>query len=64
LARRVKWSKSTYETNGQLIAYATAIHRSQFFRVFSFSIALFGKTGRLLRWDRSGIIFHSVVQLV
>src|SRR6267378_7143716 len=56
LARRVKWSKAACEISGQLIAYASAIHRSQF-RVFSFSIALFGKTGRLLRWDRSGIIF-------
>ena len=56
LARRVEWSKAACEISGQLIAYATAIHRCQF-RVFSFSVAFFGMTGRLLRWDRSGIIF-------
>ncbi|KAH9017119.1 hypothetical protein EDB83DRAFT_2679871 [Lactarius deliciosus] len=42
--------------SGQLIAYTSAIHRSQF-RVFSFSVVLFGNTGRLLRWDRSGVIY-------
>ncbi|KAH9020336.1 hypothetical protein EDB84DRAFT_1231763, partial [Lactarius hengduanensis] len=41
---------------GQLIAYTSAVHRSQF-RVFSFSVVLFGNTGRLLRWDRSGVIY-------
>ena len=52
----VGWTAGAYKTCGQLIAYATALHRSQF-RVFSFSIALFGDTGRLLRWDRSGVIY-------
>jgi Fungal protein kinase len=52
----VGWTVSAYKTCGQLIAYATALHRSQF-RIFSFSIALFGDTGRLLRWDRSGAIY-------
>src|SRR6266404_930493 len=56
LPSRVTWTKGAYKTSGQLIAYATSIHRFQF-RVFSFSVALFGMTGRLLRWDRSGIIF-------
>ena len=56
LARHIQWSKAAYEFSGQLISYASAIHRFQF-RVFSFSIPLFGKTGRLLRWDRCGIIF-------
>ncbi|KAH9056639.1 hypothetical protein EDB87DRAFT_1539199, partial [Lactarius vividus] len=42
--------------SSQLIAYASTIHRSQF-RVFSFSVVLFGETGRLLRWDRSGVIY-------
>ncbi|KAH9174761.1 hypothetical protein EDB89DRAFT_469592 [Lactarius sanguifluus] len=27
------------------------------FRIFSFSVVLFGNTGRLLRWDRSGVIY-------
>src|SRR6266404_3217536 len=54
--RHVNWTKVAYKINGQLIAYATAIHRRQF-RVFSFSVVLFGETGRLLRWDRGGIIF-------
>ena len=33
-----------------------ALHRSQF-RVFSFSVVVFEETARLLRWDRSGIIY-------
>ena len=41
---------------GQLVAYASELHRSQF-RVFSFAVVLFGNTGRLLRWDRSGVIY-------
>ena len=52
----VGWTAGAYKTCGQLIAYATALHHSQF-RVFSFSIALFGDTGRFLRWDRSGVIY-------
>ena len=56
LIRDVNWTKEAYKISSKLIAYATAIHRSQF-RVFSFSVVLFGKIGRLLRWDRSGIIF-------
>ncbi|KAH9049266.1 hypothetical protein EDB83DRAFT_2180197, partial [Lactarius deliciosus] len=39
-----------------LIAYTSAIHRSQF-RTFSSLVVLFGETGRLLRWDRSGVIY-------
>ena len=41
---------------GQLVAYASKLHRPQF-RVFSFAVVLFGDTGRLLRWDRSGVIY-------
>ncbi|KAI0273338.1 hypothetical protein BC834DRAFT_203931 [Gloeopeniophorella convolvens] len=41
---------------GQLISYATEIHLHQY-RVFSFGIVLFGPNARLLRWDRSGIIY-------
>ena len=41
---------------GRLFAYASELHRSQF-RVFSFAVVLFGNTGRLLRWDRSGVIY-------
>ncbi|KAI9429789.1 hypothetical protein F5148DRAFT_963446, partial [Russula earlei] len=45
---------------GQLTHYATSIHRSQF-RVFSYSIILFGKAeGQLLRWDRSGAIYTEI----
>ncbi|KAI0296733.1 hypothetical protein B0F90DRAFT_1014957 [Multifurca ochricompacta] len=51
-----RWKESPRRTCGQLIAHASALHHSQF-RVFSFSVALFGETGRLLRWDRSGAIF-------
>jgi len=56
LRSHIKWTKAAYAVSGQLIAYADAIHRSQF-RVFSFSVVLFGNTGRLLRWDRSGIVY-------
>ena len=56
LTSHINWTKTAYKVSGQLIAYATAIHRCQF-RVFSFSVALFGETGRLLRWDRSGIVY-------
>ena len=56
VSSHVGWTNCAYKTCGQLISYASGIHRSQF-RVFSFSIALFGKTGRLLRWDRSGVIY-------
>ena len=31
-----------------------ALHR---FRVFSFGAILFGEMGRLLRWDRSGVVY-------
>jgi len=52
----VNWTKAAYKISGQLIPYATSIDRRQF-RVFSFSVVLFGEIGRLLRWDRCGIIF-------
>ncbi|KAH9017101.1 hypothetical protein EDB83DRAFT_191348 [Lactarius deliciosus] len=52
----IRWTKGAYRVSGQLIAYTSAIHRCQF-RVFSFSVVLFGNTGRLLRWDRSGVIY-------
>jgi len=56
VSSHVGWTNCAYKTCGQLISYASGIHRSQF-RVFSFSIALFGEIGRLLRWDRSGVIY-------
>jgi hypothetical protein len=56
LTSHVKWSNSAYRVCGQLIAYASHLHHSQF-RVFSFAVVLFGDTGRLLRWDRSGVIY-------
>ncbi|KAI9444193.1 hypothetical protein H4582DRAFT_1069617 [Lactarius indigo] len=56
LKSHLRWTKGAYRVSGQLIAYTSAIHRSQF-RVFSFSVVLFGNTGRLLRWDRSGVIY-------
>ncbi|KAI0296767.1 hypothetical protein B0F90DRAFT_1018720 [Multifurca ochricompacta] len=45
-----------YRICRQLIGYALEHHQSQF-RVFSFSIFLFGQKGRLLRWDHSGVIY-------
>ena len=56
LASHVKWTNSAYKICGQLLAYASELHRSQF-RIFSFAVVLFGDTGRLLRWDRSGVIY-------
>ena len=55
VSAQVGWTTKAYRTCGQLIAYATALHLSQF-RAFSFSIAIFGDAGHLLRWDRSGVI--------
>jgi len=52
----IRWTNSAYKICGQLLAYASALHRSQF-RVFSFAVVLFGDTGRLLRCDRSGVIY-------
>jgi len=48
VSSHVGWTTRTYKTCGQLIAYASALHRSQI-RVFSFSIAIFGDSCRLLR---------------
>ncbi|KAF8502581.1 hypothetical protein F5888DRAFT_1103862 [Russula emetica] len=56
LESHVRWTNSAYKICGQLIAYATALHHSQF-RVFSFGVVLYGEKGRLLRWDRSGVIY-------
>ncbi|KAH9992537.1 hypothetical protein BJV74DRAFT_884660 [Russula compacta] len=56
LESHIKWTKSSYNICGQLLSYASALHRSQF-RVFSFAIVLFGDKGRLLRWDRSGVVY-------
>ncbi|KAH9953895.1 hypothetical protein BC827DRAFT_1379725 [Russula dissimulans] len=54
--RHIKHSEAAYKICGQLLSYASALHHSQF-RVFSFAVILFGDSGRLLRWDRSGIIY-------
>ena len=56
LESHIRWTNSAYKICGQLIAYATALHHSQF-RVFSFGVVLYGENGRLLRWDRSGVIY-------
>jgi len=52
----IDWTNAAYKTCGQLIDYARSHHRSQF-RAFSFSVAIIEDTFRLLRWDRSGIIY-------
>jgi hypothetical protein len=56
LESHIRWTNSAYKICGQLNAYATALHHSQF-RVFSFGVVLYGEKGRLLRWDRSGVIY-------
>jgi len=48
LESHIRWTNSAYKICGQLIAYATALHHSQF-RVFSFGFVLYGEKGRLLR---------------
>jgi len=58
----VDWTNSAYRTCGQLIEYATSHHCSQF-RVFSFSVFVIEDTFRLLRWDRSGIIYTELSKL-
>ncbi|KAI9509887.1 hypothetical protein F5148DRAFT_1147929 [Russula earlei] len=47
---------TAYKICGQLITYASTLHHSQFC-LFSFAIVLFSKSGRLLQWDRSGLIY-------
>ncbi|KAN0109121.1 hypothetical protein V8E52_009643 [Russula decolorans] len=56
LESHIRWTNSAYKICGQLNSYATALHHSQF-RVFSFGVVLYGEKGRLLRWDRSGVIY-------
>ena len=51
-----RWANDAYGTYSRLISHAMSLHRSQF-RVFSFSVAVFEETARLLRWDRSGVIY-------
>jgi len=55
-SHHIRWTNGAYGTYSRLISHAVTLHRSQF-RVFSFSVAVFEETARLLRWDRSGIIY-------
>jgi hypothetical protein len=55
----VGFTTRAYKSYRQLISYATAVHRSQF-RLFSFSVALFGENARILRWDRSGVVYTAL----
>ncbi|KAI0273356.1 hypothetical protein BC834DRAFT_204192 [Gloeopeniophorella convolvens] len=52
-----------YVECGELIDCMTVVHRVQF-RAFSFAVALFGSKARLLRWDRSGIIYTDLFEWV
>jgi Fungal protein kinase len=61
LLSHIRWTDSAYKTCEQFLAYATALHHSQF-RVFSFGVFLFGEKGRLLRWDRSGVVYTEAFQ--
>ncbi|KAI9508742.1 hypothetical protein F5148DRAFT_1148826 [Russula earlei] len=51
-----KYNDSAYKICSQLITYASTLHHSQF-HLFSFAIILFGKSGRLLQWDCSSLIY-------
>ena len=61
LESHIRWTNSAHKICGQLIAYVTALHHSQF-RVFSFGVVLFGGKGRLLRWDHRGVIYTEAFQ--
>ena len=50
------------ETLGQLTSYATA-HLAAQFRVHVFSVLLFRKSARLMRWDRAGVIVSERIRL-
>ena len=51
-----RWANGACGTYSRLISHAMSLHRSQF-RVFSFSVAVFEESARLLRWGRSGVIY-------
>ncbi|KAI0273371.1 hypothetical protein BC834DRAFT_205318 [Gloeopeniophorella convolvens] len=52
----VKYHEGFRPLYSRMFDFASTLHRLQF-RIFSFSIALFGDTGRLFRWDRSGVVY-------
>ncbi|KAI0273342.1 hypothetical protein BC834DRAFT_853395 [Gloeopeniophorella convolvens] len=52
----IKSTEACRRTCGQLLSYASKIHVTQY-RVFSFGVVLFGPNARILRCDRSGIIY-------
>ncbi|KAI0273346.1 hypothetical protein BC834DRAFT_947568, partial [Gloeopeniophorella convolvens] len=56
LTSRLCFERKYYRICRQLISYASEIHYTQY-RVFSFGIVLFGPNARLLRCDRSGVIY-------
>ena len=51
------------KTLGQICAYATA-HMAAQFRTHVFSILVFPKYARILRWDRAGVIVTGKIDLV
>ncbi|KAI0265150.1 hypothetical protein BC834DRAFT_880302, partial [Gloeopeniophorella convolvens] len=62
-ACHIKWGHEAFQTCDQFVAYAEAIHKSQF-RTFSFSIGIFGESCHLFRWDRSGFIYTEPINWV
>ncbi|TFK66287.1 hypothetical protein BDN72DRAFT_156273 [Pluteus cervinus] len=56
-------TKGAKETLGQITVYATAQLARQF-RTHIFSILVFPKYARLLRWDRSGVIVTGKIDLL
>ena len=55
-------SDRAIQTLGQLTSYATA-HPAAQFRIHVFSILLFRKSARLMRWDRAGVIVSERIRL-
>ena len=55
-------SDKAKQTLGQVTSYATA-HLAAQFRTHVFSILLFRKSARLMRWDRAGVIVSERIRL-
>lgn len=55
-------SNAAKETLGQITTYASA-HQAAQFRSHAFSLLLFPKYARILRWDRSGVIVTEQIPL-
>ena len=58
----LRHSDRAMQTLGQLMSYSTA-HLATQFRTHIFSVLLFRKSARLMRWDRAGLIVSKRIPL-